>query len=291
MTIETEIAALTAATTNLLGAVNVSKSTLDTSVATATAQAGAAATQAGIATTKALESSAFASASQASANNAATAVVSQLNDIKSQTENIRDQAMAGLGAADNSQALAALLGSIAYATDMALQAAREIMRAEPALQTQVNSLSANLTTNFSSYDTAIEVLAYAATHLADLAGVTARAISGGTIELQAGTAAIPSLTSATDVTTGVFFPANGVMAVATAALERLRITADGRMGLGTNAPSGLLDVADSKIRVRTAQTPASATAPGNQGEWAWDANFVYVCTATNVWRRTALAAW
>lgn len=135
------------------------------------------------------------------------------------------------------------------------------------------------------------MLAYAATHLADLAGVTARAISGGTIELQAGTAAIPSLTSATDVTTGVFFPANGVVALATAALERLRITIDGRMGLGTNAPSGLLDVADSKIRVRTAQTPASATAPGNQGEWAWDANFIYVCTNTNTWRRTALAAW
>ena len=180
-----------------------------------------------------------------------------------------------------------LLGAVAYATDMALQAAREIMRAEPALQTQMASLTANV----SSYDTLIELLAYAATHLADLAGVTARAVSGGAIELQAGTAAIPSLTSATDVATGVFFPANGVVAVATAALERLRITADGRLGLGTNAPSGLLDVADNKLRVRTAQTPASATAAGNQGEWAWDANFVYVCINTNTWRRAALTTW
>ena len=126
---------------------------------------------------------------------------------------------------------------------------------------------------------------------AALAGVTARAVGGGAIELQAGTAAIPSLTSATDVASGVFFPANGVIALATAALERLRVTADGRLGIGTTAPSGLLDVADNKIRVRTAQTPASATATGNQGEIAWDASYLYVCTATNTWKRAALASW
>ena len=180
-----------------------------------------------------------------------------------------------------------LLGAVGYATDMALQAVRELLRAEPALQSQVTSLS----TSLASYDAAVENLTYAATHLADLAGVTARAVGGGAIELQAGTAAIPSLTSATDVASGVFFPANGVIALATAALERLRVTADGRLGIGTTAPSGLLDVADNKIRVRTAQTPASATATGNQGEIAWDASYLYVCTATNTWKRAALASW
>ena len=238
------------------------------SAATATAQAG-------IATTKALESSASAAASQASASATAFAVVDQLNNIKSQTEAIRDQAMDGLGAADNSQALSALLGSIVYATDMALKG--------------LDGISENRGT-FGSTDRA-ELFAYMFGELLDKIGVIGRAISGGTIELQGGTAAIPSLTSATDVATGVFFPANGVVAVATAALERLRITADGRLGLGTNAPSGLLDVADNKLRVRTAQTPASATAAGNQGEWAWDANFVYVCINTNTWRRAALTTW
>jgi acyl-CoA thioesterase FadM len=53
----------------------------------------------------------------------------------------------------------------------------------------------------------------------------------------------------------------------------------------------LLDVADNKLRVRTAQTPASATAAGNQGEIAWDASFVYVCINTNTWRPVALSAW
>lgn len=275
MTIEAEVAALTAATTDLLAAVNVSKSTLDDRVATAITQAGTATTQAGVATTKALESSASAAASQASANATASAVVAQLNSIKSQTEAIRDQAMDGLGAADNSQALSALLGAISYATDMALKG--------------LDGISENRGT-VGDTDRA-ELYALMFGELLDKIGVIGRAISGGTIELQGGTAAIPSLTSATDVATGVFFPANGVMALATAGLERLRMTADGRMGLGTNAPSGLLDVADNKLRVRTAQTPASATAAGNQGEIAWDSSFVYVCTSTNVWRRAALSAW
>lgn len=45
MTIETEVAALTTATTNLLSAVNVSKATLDTKVADATTQADLAGTK------------------------------------------------------------------------------------------------------------------------------------------------------------------------------------------------------------------------------------------------------
>ncbi len=168
-----------------------------------------------------------------------------------------------------------LLGAVVYATDMALKG--------------LDGITENRGT-FGSTDRA-ELYAYMFGELLDKIGVIGRAISGGTIELQGGTAAIPSLTSATDVATGVFFPANGAMALATAGLERLRITADGRMGLGTNAPSGLLDVADSKLRVRTAQTPASATAAGNQGEWAWDPSHIYVCINTNTWRRAALTSW
>lgn len=37
--------------------------------------------------------------------------------------------------------------------------------------------------------------------------------------------------------------------------------------------------------------PASATATGTTGQVTWDANFIYVCVATNTWRRTAIATW
>ena len=38
-------------------------------------------------------------------------------------------------------------------------------------------------------------------------------------------------------------------------------------------------------------TPASATAPGTTGTVVWDAGYVYVCVATNTWKRSALASW
>lgn len=37
--------------------------------------------------------------------------------------------------------------------------------------------------------------------------------------------------------------------------------------------------------------PANATATGIAGSITWDANFVYVCVATNTWKRAALATW
>lgn len=37
--------------------------------------------------------------------------------------------------------------------------------------------------------------------------------------------------------------------------------------------------------------PASATAPGRKGEIRYTADFIYVCTAQNTWRRTPLGAW
>lgn len=38
-------------------------------------------------------------------------------------------------------------------------------------------------------------------------------------------------------------------------------------------------------------TPASASATGTAGSIKWDANYVYVCTATNTWKRAALSSW
>ncbi len=38
-------------------------------------------------------------------------------------------------------------------------------------------------------------------------------------------------------------------------------------------------------------TPASATATGTAGEVAWDADYIYVCTATNTWKRVAISTW
>jgi hypothetical protein len=76
-------------------------------------------------------------------------------------------------------------------------------------------------------------------------------------------------------------------------LERMRIDSSGRLLVGTSADSGgaLLQVNGDRIRVATAKTPASATATGTAGEICWDASYIYVCTATNTWKRTAISTW
>lgn len=78
---------------------------------------------------------------------------------------------------------------------------------------------------------------------------------------------------------------------AAAVTERMRITSAGFIGMATNAPLHVLDVNDDSVRVRTSQTPASAAATGNQGEICWDSDYIYVCVATNTWKRVAIATW
>jgi len=72
---------------------------------------------------------------------------------------------------------------------------------------------------------------------------------------------------------------------------RVSIEQDGNVGIGTTSPTEKLDVNSDAIRIRTAQTPASATATGTAGMVCWDADYVYVCTATNTWRRAAISSW
>lgn len=40
-----------------------------------------------------------------------------------------------------------------------------------------------------------------------------------------------------------------------------------------------------------ASVPASATATGTIGQISFDASYLYVCVATNVWKRVAISTW
>ncbi len=68
-------------------------------------------------------------------------------------------------------------------------------------------------------------------------------------------------------------------------------TNGGKFGLGATSPTAALDINSDILRLRTAKTPASASASGNTGDMAWDANYFYICIATNTWERTAHATW
>ena len=63
----------------------------------------------------------------------------------------------------------------------------------------------------------------------------------------------------------------------------LALTNDGNCTVGYNLNvSGTIQA--------TLSTPASSSAAGTSGQIKWDANYIYVCTATNTWKRVALSS-
>jgi len=81
--------------------------------------------------------------------------------------------------------------------------------------------------------------------------------------------------------------------------QAAKITATNRAFLiNTNTDNGVdkLQVAGSILSTQFKlsalnTTPASATATGTLGEIRYDANHMYVCVATNTWKRSALTTW
>jgi hypothetical protein len=62
-------------------------------------------------------------------------------------------------------------------------------------------------------------------------------------------------------------------------------------GILTTSATAALDVNSNIIRLRTAKTPANAGAAGNAGDICWDADYIYVCVATNTWVRVETQTW
>lgn len=59
----------------------------------------------------------------------------------------------------------------------------------------------------------------------------------------------------------------------------------------TTGAGGAVIVPGDNFQISTAKTPASASATGTVGQIAWDASYIYVCTATNTWKRSAISTW
>jgi hypothetical protein len=76
--------------------------------------------------------------------------------------------------------------------------------------------------------------------------------------------------------------------------EKMRILANGNVGIGTTSPGQKLEV-DGQVlsdgyRLAAMQTaPAARNSTGTLGEIVIDGNHMYVCYATNSWSRVALA--
>jgi hypothetical protein len=82
-----------------------------------------------------------------------------------------------------------------------------------------------------------------------------------------------------------------VLIFRTAGTSRIYIKNTGEVGIGTDSPTAKFDINSDVLRLRTAKTPANASAAGNAGDICWDTNYIYVCVATNTWKRSAIVSW
>lgn len=85
--------------------------------------------------------------------------------------------------------------------------------------------------------------------------------------------------------------ANGTWDVFAGNAQVMKITKDGATIGGSGSPVSGLDVDDDDIRIMTAKTPASASATGAVGTICWDSSYIYICVATDTWKRVAIATW
>lgn len=61
--------------------------------------------------------------------------------------------------------------------------------------------------------------------------------------------------------------------------------------LPSDNSNSFVDIEGTTLRIAQQRTPASSADTGIQGEVCVDANFIYVCTATNTWVRASLSSW
>lgn len=77
----------------------------------------------------------------------------------------------------------------------------------------------------------------------------------------------------------------------TSSINRFIIDENGNIGIGTAMPNAKLDINSNSFILEQAQTPAASSSACTVGMHAWDANYIYVCVATDTWKRSALSTW
>jgi len=82
----------------------------------------------------------------------------------------------------------------------------------------------------------------------------------GVTTVQAGTAALPAITTTGDTNTGIFFPAADTIAFSEGGAEAMRIDSSGNMGIGTNAPATKIEIKGSGVSFTVNNTDTAAYA-------------------------------
>ena len=115
---------------------------------------------------------------------------------------------------------------------------------------------------------------------------------GDSITIAGQTVAITAIASDLSMTTTPTAAQDSNVSYTLTGGRRFVVKGNGMVGVGVSAPTSQLDILApsgfSQFRLRTSYTPISSTDPnGNVGDFSWDANYMYVKTASG-WKRSAL---
>jgi hypothetical protein len=144
-------------------------------------------------------------------------------------------------------------------------------------------------------------------------------LTNGAIVTGTGTFTISGTTASTSTSSGALVVSGGVgvagsINAGTTGANHSHVFTGGDLGSGSTilvardsngtnqfivGGSGVVQITNSLqlngsanvLRIVNSQTPASASATGTAGTIAWDSSYIYVCTATNTWKRVAISTW
>ena len=72
--------------------------------------------------------------------------------------------------------------------------------------------------------------------------------------------------------------------------DTVTLAAAGGMTITTDSATDTITLS-SALSTASASAPASANSTGTTGTIAYDSNYIYICTATNTWKRASLTTW
>ena len=87
----------------------------------------------------------------------------------------------------------------------------------------------------------------------------------GVTTVQAGTAALPAITTTGDTNTGIFFPAADTIAFTEGGAEAMRITSAGDVGIGTSSPTTKVQITRTALSGFLSRTSATLTLEDTAG--------------------------
>lgn len=121
------------------------------------------------------------------------------------------------------------------------------------------------------------------------AWVSQAVTASGTFSANDGSAASPSVFFTNSTNTGLYRAGSGILGLSGGGTGNLFV---GSSYVQTGTGSILNAFGGFRLSTTGAgQAPATASSTGSTGEVRVDDNYIYVCTATNTWKRAALSTW